>query len=329
MPERWHKRGGDGVHWTLPLLVLLLAATAGAGFVVDRAVRHAETARVALRAGEQLLKLHRHAEAGEVFRRGAALAEDLPLYGTLIDSLHSGIRHAECGQAAADLHLLCEQVRPLYGAETLSRDQAQAVLAHCRSFWDQRLAIARRLGGQFAPDLEQQVRADLLDLAILWTDLRVRLAAPDESRPAGEEALTVLDEAEALFGPSCVLSEERHSRASALGRPEIDAGQAVPAPRNAWEHYAVGRAFFRAGDMDAAQKQMDRALELEPESLWPNFWKGSCAFRLGRFDDAVVAFSVCVVLSPRMPPGATRIAASALSGVGGGSIAPTRISSVP
>jgi tetratricopeptide (TPR) repeat protein len=103
----------------------------------------------------------------------------------------------------------------------------------------------------------------------------------------------VLDEAERLFGTSCVLSEERRTR-----DPSGKVG-AAPAPGNAWEHLALGRIYLRGGEVAAAEGEMDRALELEPGALWPNYWKGNCAFRLKRFDDAVVAFSVCVALAPR------------------------------
>src|SRR5262249_20319156 len=56
-----------------------------------------------------------------------------------------------------------------------------------------------------------------------------------------------------------------------------------------------------AGDLEAALRQMDRSLELQPGALWPTFYKGCCSYRLGRCDDAVVAFSVCLALAPDSP----------------------------
>lgn len=44
---------------------------------------------------------------------------------------------------------------------------------------------------------------------------------------------------------------------------------------------------------------MDQALELDPSNLWANFYRGSCAYHLGQFEEASAAFSVCVALEPR------------------------------
>ena len=38
----------------------------------------------------------------------------------------------------------------------------------------------------------------------------------------------------------------------------------------------------RAADM------LRRAVRLQPQGLWPHFYEGVCAYRLGRYDDAMV-----------------------------------------
>jgi len=220
--------------------------------------------------------------------------------------LREGIDHAQRGQAAKELHLLCERIRPLYGADDLSAATTRAVADQCRDLWHQREMIVQRLKHSSAPDEEQQTRADLLDLAILWTNLRVRLASIAEAPAARQNALEVLAEAETLLGPSCVLYRERSTLARALG--QIDAAEeaarqeAALTPRSAWEHFALGRAYLQAGDLPRAQDHLDRALEVQPAGLWPNFYKGVCAYRMGQYQDAVVAFSVCVALAPETAP---------------------------
>src|SRR5262249_2708250 len=142
-----------------------------------------------------------------------------------------------------------------------------------------------------------------LDLAILGVHLRIRLATKNDIDSVRNEALRILDEAEALFGPSCVLYRERGATAQALGWTDIAekaARQATAlAPRTAWEHCDLGLVHLRAGDFRQAAEEMDQALELDPRSLWANFYRGSCAYRLGRFEEASAAFSVCVALEPR------------------------------
>src|SRR5262249_60989182 len=73
------------------------------------------------------------------------------------------------------------------------------------ALWDLRDLLLERLGMEGA----NEVRGDLLDLAVLWTDLRVRLAGPGQVHAARRTALEVLAEAEARFGPSRVLYPER------------------------------------------------------------------------------------------------------------------------
>jgi tetratricopeptide (TPR) repeat protein len=161
------------------------------------------------------------------------------------------------------------------------------VVEQCRRLWAQRERLAR-LAPEAGPEREQ-VRADLLDLAVVWVHLESRLPA---TGPGRAPPLEVLREAETLFGPSCVLDQER--RRHGLDREQE---KAVP-PRTAWEHYALGRVYLQAGDVTRALAQMERALELEPGALWPNFYRGCCARRLGRHQDAVVAFAVCAALAP-------------------------------
>jgi tetratricopeptide (TPR) repeat protein len=142
----------------------------------------------------------------------------------------------------------------------------------------------------------EQVRTDLLDAAILWSDLHVRLAAAGEFRRSHEEALEVLAQAEASFGPNCVLSAEKgeHQRALGLAIPDAES----PAARTAWEYYALGRFHLRTGDTTRAADDLDRALSLQPGALWANFYRGQCAFQTADYEEAVAAFSVCVALAP-------------------------------
>jgi serine/threonine protein kinase/tetratricopeptide (TPR) repeat protein len=295
--RKWRRRRPSA----LPLLGLLLTGFLAAGLGFVHVARQTRAAAAALSQGQDDLAQHRYADAEETFRAGSALAEDLPFAGDLRRQLRDGADRAERGQVGGDLHALAERVRPLYGADFLPAEEARAVAGQCRTLWEKRELIVGRLGQQPDPDLDQQVQADLLDLAVLWANLRVRLAPPAEAPLARKEALDVLAQAEALFGPSCVLYRERQTLARALGLADgVAARQSLaPAPRNAWEHYALGRAYLEAGELRRADEELDRALELEPQGLWPNFTKGVCAYRLGQYDDALVHFTACVTLAPR------------------------------
>jgi tetratricopeptide (TPR) repeat protein len=298
--ERWRKWRRRRPY-TLPLILLLLAVvTAGAGLAAH-AIRQAGRARAALAEGQAHLERHQYAEAAEQFRHGSALAEGLPLVPELRRRLHAGRARAERGQAAHELHHFCERISPLYGTGPLPPSQLRAVLERCRRLWQQRERLRGRLQEQPDPAPWRQARADLLDLAIVWAHLRVRLAPPGQAARERRAALALLSQAGEELGPSCVLHQERHGHALALGltgmAEEAARQAAARPPGSAWEHFALGRAHYLAGDWPRALRELDRALELEPRALWPTFYRGCCACKMRRYDDAIVAFSVCHVLA--------------------------------
>jgi tetratricopeptide (TPR) repeat protein len=277
-----------------------VALAAGACFL-GYLVRQADKGRAALREGQAHLERRRPDEAAESLRHGLALVEDLPLPGGLAGELRQHLQVAERARVAVALHALCEQLRPVCGAEGLPPAQAELLARHCAQFWQQRERL-RPLERQGDRALEDQVRTDLLDLAILWTHLRVR-AARGASRLRGHrEALEVLAQAEEWFGSSCTLELERSLHARALGLTDqaeeaVRRSQALPA-RSAWDHCALGRAFLHSGDLKRAQEELDCALALQPGLLWASFYRGTCALRLREWADAVAAFHACVVLAP-------------------------------
>jgi tetratricopeptide (TPR) repeat protein len=168
--------------------------------------------------------------------------------------------------------------------------------------WDKRTWIADRLGNSANPNLGQQARAELLDLAILYADLYVRSEGPNDPAAHGQ-ALAILAEAEKTCGPSCVLYKERRTHALALqladvAEEAVRQAAAMP-PRGPWEHYAMGRAHLEAGELRQAVEQLDRSLALEPQALWPQFARGLAAFRQREWADARLSFSICVALAPQ------------------------------
>jgi eukaryotic-like serine/threonine-protein kinase len=55
---------------------------------------------------------------------------------------------------------------------------------------------------------------------------------------------------------------------------------------------------LRHGDLEPAAQLLDRAVALQPDSLWAQFYQGQCALLCNRFAEAVDAFGACVALAP-------------------------------
>jgi tetratricopeptide (TPR) repeat protein len=295
--RKWRRRRPNGVTLAAMMLAVLTAAGAVALGAVSSFNQRLDQARAALHDGKVLMAQGQWEGAIRTLQRGQAAAHGVPWQGDLEESLERQLRLAEQGRTAAhraaaadDLHQLAERVRFLYGTDRFAPAALRGLEARCRDFWAKRRRVVERLGAG-KQGLEPAVRDDLLDLAIFWADLQVRLARPDDKAQARRLALATLDEAEALFGPSRVLDEERKLHGGASRPVAPAAGGAEP---TAWEHYALGRALLRSGDLSRAAEEVERAVRLEPQGLWPNFYQGLCAYRLGRYADAVAAYSVCI-----------------------------------
>src|SRR5581483_10577872 len=154
--------------------------------------------------------------------------------------------------------------------------------------------------GTLTEATEAQLCADLRDLGLIGADLSARLG----EKAGRRQALTILDEVEALFGPSRALYLQREALYRALGHDAeaAEAGRRAKheelTPRTAWDHYAVGRTLLQAGDLAGAARELQQAVELQPGDFWPNFYRGVCAYRRERYPEALTAFSVCVALAP-------------------------------
>jgi serine/threonine protein kinase/tetratricopeptide (TPR) repeat protein len=311
--ERWRKWRRRRPHalalsgmFVGTLVVILIAAFAVESVRRqhhDQRVHEAErAAQTALVEGHDQLTNHQFEEAVRTLTRGQAQVKNLPSSRELAEALDVQLRTAMRARQAHDLHVVAERLRFSYDMDSLGRTAAQELEARSREVWGARSDLIESRGPELEPELEQRIRTDLLELAVLWTDLHARLAPGDEAVNARQQALQVLAEAEALFGPSHILYRERQSHAEALGRTEAaqEAARRASelAPRTAWEHYALGRFLFRSGDLESAASEYNRAIDLRPQDFWPHFYQGICAYRLHRFDQAVNAFQVCVALAP-------------------------------
>jgi tetratricopeptide (TPR) repeat protein len=205
-------------------------------------------------------------------------------------------------RTADELHTLVDHLRFLDGLESLPADRLRKLEAGCSEVCRARSRLTNQATAPLAPDIERRVRTDLLELAVLWGDLHVRLAPAEQLDQARREAVQALTQAEAELGSSVVLSMERQTYAEALGlsdeaRRASDMAAQLE-PHTVWEHYAIGRFLLRAGKREAASAQFQRAVDLEPQAFWPNFYAGTCAYRLQQYEAALAAFSACVALAP-------------------------------
>jgi serine/threonine protein kinase/Flp pilus assembly protein TadD len=302
--ERWRKwRRRRPYRSTLLAMAAAVMLTASAVGLVGLANlrRQVGEARSAQAEGQRALTQARYDEARERFRRGQELIAWLPGCGELKRELSEQQKLAERLALAEDLHQAVQRLRFLYEQDQLSPNRVLRLEERCRRLWDFRTHLLAFASGLPNEERTAQGQVDLLDLAVLWTDLRVLLASKANRPRVQREALRVLHEAEALFGAHAVLAAERQKLEESLGLTEQAARTrrelATLPLRTAWEHYALGRFHLRAGRLDKASRLFDQAVELQPDAFWPHFYRGQCHYRLGHTLEAVGSLTACLALS--------------------------------
>jgi tetratricopeptide (TPR) repeat protein len=183
-----------------------------------------------------------------------------------------------------------------FGTDPLPLEQLPTLEAQCQRVWDTRELVTGRAGCELEPAVEEQIKEDLVDLAMLWADMHLR-AAGNRLEEARLDALRLLREAESLLEVDSILARECQEHAQALGQTDPNPG-AVRPPQTARGHYSFGRLLMLSGNRAQAIAEFESALDLQPQNFWPNFYRGTCAYRLGRYGDAVNAFRACLALAP-------------------------------
>jgi eukaryotic-like serine/threonine-protein kinase len=301
---KWHRHHPLALAQAGAVVTALLGCAAAgliAWFAAERRLSDAtsdlEQGRLHLAAGDHRQAAHSLDHGLILLGSGTRFDRLLPRAQELRDRLIAAKDRNRRAELADQLHSLADRVRLLYAAGPMPTGAARKLEERLAEMWRARKQIDRRLADE---GTQARLRADLLDLAILWADLRVELA-DEAARPAAHrEALRTLAEAEADWGPSPVLSQERRFHSEAIGRREDpsqpDAGMA---PRTAWECYALGRALLRQGALESAAAALDRAVAMQPQSLWAQFYRGRCALLRNRHAEALDAFGACVALGPQ------------------------------
>jgi serine/threonine protein kinase/Tfp pilus assembly protein PilF len=67
------------------------------------------------------------------------------------------------------------------------------------------------------------------------------------------------------------------------------------------KHIDRGRSLLRAGELERAAVELERAVALRPQDFWAQFYRGACAHRCGKHVEALCSFSAAIALAPESP----------------------------
>jgi tetratricopeptide (TPR) repeat protein len=279
------------------LTALVLAV--GWHFVSQMAERRI-AAEEAYYQGRERMQLDQFEFAVESFQRAQDLAHGLPGSAALAADIADKIRVAGRAAQVRKLRPIVNELRLRYLTETFPPHSRQAdeLDAACRNAWEMRDLLASPSTAELLPHFKGQIEVDLMDLAILWPEFRVRLAPASRKPERHKDALAALADAARRFGPNVVLDYEQMYHAvqlkdKATAERFRKAAQARP-PATGWEHFALGRYHLREGKLPEAARELQRVLELEPFNFFGHYYMGACWLRGGQWLPAVAEFSVCL-----------------------------------
>ena len=293
--RKWRRRHPGVVPWGVVVILITLAASSALAASMAVHEQRVGQIRILLEDGKLARAGGRFEEAIRALGRGLESAAPIPATEHLKRSLSAELRLAKRGRFAEELHGLADQIRARAGLDLPTEPEGKALMQLCAHVWERR----DRLLAPGAPrsDLaEQTIRTDLLELAAVSADLRVRYAPASAVAEARTDAVRLLDLAETVCGSSFTIDARRQALANPPEQPSNREKYLVP--RSAWEHYEIGRYNLRVGRIEDAADSFRSSLELRPQDFWPNFYRGLCNFRLHRFDEAVADFRACLAIEP-------------------------------
>jgi serine/threonine protein kinase len=294
--QKWRRRRPHA--FTLVATMLLAAlVTASVGIVLHR--DRVQQAKTALAQGRADLENRDYETAVERSQSGLNAVAWIPGQRELKQALQSQRAIAARARLADAVHSLAEQLRFVDTLAGVPRERLAHLEAGCARLWDARMKLFVSRDDASSQEIDPKLRADLADLAAVWATITRELAPQDRAAEARRQALEILSQAEEICGrgPALELARIECSADAAGSDPEVVV-RSVAAPRTAWEHHVVGRYLLRAGALHAAHAELKRAVDLEANAFWPNFYLARCAYRQEDFDEALNFAYACVVLEP-------------------------------
>jgi tetratricopeptide (TPR) repeat protein len=296
--RKWRRRRPAALSRSLILLVVAASVLLAAGSLGLSYRQRLRDIDAALSHGQTALARREFTEAGDALRRGLSLADHLPGTARQRAMLAGELAVTRKSQKVDELHRLAEMIRFRYGLALPPPEEARSLIQLGRALWDERDHLMEPLAKPDEPGSDDQTRRDLLDLIVLWADLRVRFAPAGEAVPAKQDALRILTAAANLLGTYPALERLRRAYGLELGLENAPAAPPFQAG-SAWEHFDLGKSYLRSGDIVLAAGAFHSGLALRPQDFWLNFYDGLCAYRLKHFEDAVSAFRVSIALAPQ------------------------------
>jgi serine/threonine protein kinase/Flp pilus assembly protein TadD len=297
--ERWTKRlrRPGGIASVLLRLTVVAAVVAAGVWGVIRYRQWNREIVAAVAESRKELRAHRYDEAEIALRRGLELTAMLPEEDWRKQDIRRRLNRVAGERAAERLHDLVDRLRFRIDFITPESAEFQSLLRRGTEIWSTRGLFIPLTRDPLRTELQRRIRTDFQDFAAIWADVAARSRRVEGSDTNIRDALRILIDARDLFGasPALIRDIQRYRRSLGETAEEHDPPSA---PQTAWEHFDLGRSYFRSGDYASAERSFQKSVDLNPREFWPQFYWGICAYRESHYHDSVTALGACIALSP-------------------------------
>ncbi len=309
--QKWRRRRPYAMPIAAAAGAALLVVGLAFGLVYRERVREA---RSLLGQSIHELESRQFTSSVDHARRGLQTIQWFPWQTEVQQRLETQLATARRAAAVGGVHELVDRLRFL-DDQPLGRQALESIAAGCDKIWKSRQSLlapaqaAAENAKDTAPERDtapedDELKRDLVDLAIFDARIKTRLAPEGEIPAAFEAARGLIAEARATCGDSFLLDLEQrdyeHPPANGVaGATDRSAtADALPVANTAWEHCGLGRWLMHHGDYAHAEPQLIAAVDLQPGEFWAHFQLARCRFDLGQLEPALESAEICVALAP-------------------------------
>jgi len=192
--RKWRRRRPQGLALILVVVAFCLTAALAGFAIYQRNEDRRREAEAALHDGQEHQRLGQYEAAISRFIAGKEVAEQISGAGALQLELNRQLQQSRRLQMASELDKVVSQMR-FYALQDHMPRRLQWVLeAAGRKLWAERGVLVDHSAGTLENAVETTIKSRLQELVILWTDLHVRVAPPEQSAQARLEAREMLDD---------------------------------------------------------------------------------------------------------------------------------------
>lgn len=297
--QKWKKRNPAGPVWLVATALIFPLVSYTSLLALQSRGRAFEEAAVNIADSRKWMERGDYDTAIQRLDATRRKISAIPANSFYLRQLDRNLAQARRLKLAAQLNFVMDRVRFQYGAAELAGPARAKLKQQCQVLWDRRHELIQGeslLDADFNKRMARQIKADLIELAVIMADLISR----DSAVELQTTAQTIIKNAETDLGPDFSLTLARIRLSGTSNKKPLSASaEDSQQPGNAWEFHQLGQSLARQKRLPEAHQAYARAASLEPDQFWFQYDLAVCLHGLKQFEEGLAAWSAAIALRPQ------------------------------